>query len=413
MNDVRETRQSWMILIAVTVAWSFSMLSLVLSLLPAITTFIEKDTGWSRTAVTGAMAMLVIAAALVSPWIGAVMDRRGARIVILWGQIIGIIMLAILGFAGHMMAVYYIGFAIAGAASAALTPTTYMRVISQWFDRRRGMAMGISALGSSFLAMALPLVAVQIATTQGWQMTFFVVAGGSLLLALPAQIFIIRDRYPPTPTVQRRGNMLRDTVRLWSTEPLVRSLIANFLLVGIAQTSVFFAIPALLIDRGMTPMAAAGAQMAGGAASLFGKLAGGFLLDYFKSAKPVMIGLAFAFIGILGFALGATGPTAYICAILMGLSLGIENDAPPYLVSRYFDIEIFGKVAGAITMVAILGLAIGPLGGSALRDMTGDYTATCFAALAILLFAAWLTSRLPVFPKSNATLNTRALAEAL
>lgn len=413
MTQASETQRSWIVLSAVSLAWSFSLLTVMVALLPAITTFIVDDTGWSRTQVTGAMVMMVIAGALMSPGIGAVMDRRGARIVIISGQVVVIAALLALAFFGQNFVAYYVCFAVAGLATAALTPTTYMRVISQWFDERRGMAMGIAAFGSSLLAIALPLVGVAIATQYGWKANFVVLAIASIVLALPAQVLFIRDRAPPSPRPRVGENLIKAIVTLWSQEPLVRTLTATFLLIGIGQTAILFALPPMLTDRGMTPEAAAGAQAVAGISTIFGKLAGGYLFDRFRSARPVMIGLAFAVAGMLGLAAGAIGPAAYVCALLIGLSAGIENDAPPYLVSRYFDITVFGKVAATITTLAISALAIGPVGGSALRDLSGSYTATCLAAVGVLLIAGWLTLRLPGFPRPHAAIDAKGIAEAL
>ena len=411
--ETSETRESWVVLSAVAVAWSFSLFTVVVSLLPAISMFIEHDTGWPRTLVTGAMGTMVLAGAVMSPWIGAMIDRHGARPVIIWGQIVVIAALAVIALAGHVLALFYGGFLVAGLATAALTPTTYMRVISQWFDRRRGAAMGIAAFGSSLLAIALPLVGVFIARTYGWQANFLVLAAASIALALPAQIVFIRDRTPPAPQARAKVNLVGEIARLWSSEPLIRALVLNFLLVGIGQTAVLFAIPPMLTDRGMSAEAAAGAQAVAGLATIFGKLAGGWMFDRFRTATPVTIGLTFSIIGILGFAAGATGPFAYGCAFLVGLSAGIENDGPPYLVSRYFDIAVFGKIAATITTLSVLALAIGPAGGSALRDLTGSYTATCIGSVAILAFAIWLTARLPAFPKPDEAFDPNAFLEAL
>ncbi len=409
-----ETRQSWMVLGAVSVAWSFALLTVAISLLPAITTFIEHDTGWSRTQVSGAMGALVVSAALISPWVGAKMDQIGAHKVIIAGQSITIAALLALAIAGNQIIVYYAAFALAGLAAAALTPTTYMRVISQWFDKRRGIAMGLAAFGGSLLAIALPLAGVAISQEYGWQANFMALAIVSLAIALPAQIFFIKDRDTQRLAARPHSDGLIKTMRnLWSEKPLIQSLIANFFLVGLGQVTILFAIPPMLTDRGMSPEAAAGAQAVAGIATLFGKLAGGFLFDYFRSAKPIIIGLSFSIVGIMGFAAGAVGPFAYICAFLVGLSAGIENDAPPYLVSRYFGIEHFGKIAATITTISILALAIGPVGGAGLKELTGHYTATCLAAIGVLVWAIWLTLKLPAFPRPHETLDPEKMIDEL
>lgn len=413
-EKIIETPRSWLILAAVAVASSFSLLTVMAALLPAITVYIEQDTGWTRTVVTGAVAMTVIAGAGLAPYIGAAMDRHGARIVILVGQSIVIIALGFLGLFGDNILVYYVGFFVAGLATSALTPTTYMRVISQWFDGKRGLAMGLSALGSSLAAVAMPVVGAAISEQFGWQTNFVALAIGSLFIAIPVQWFLIHDRpLSARSAAPEQASFLRAILNLWKANPIISRLTQTFFFISLGQTAILFAIAPMMTDRGMTAEQAATVQATAGLATIFGKIIGGFLFDYFRSAKPIIIVLVCAITGTAGFALGAQGPGAYVCALLLGLSAGIENDAPPYLVSRYFDLADFGKIAASITTIAITALAVGPVFGSALRDLTGDYLLTCIMAMLVMSWGGLLTCRLPSFPKEYGTTDIPSLVDPL
>ncbi len=407
--DAIETRQSWIVLLAVAASGAFGLLSLLPAMLPALTTFIEADTGWSRTLVTSAVSLTVIGGALMAPWIGDMVDRHGARPILIGGQTIVIVAMALVGLLGNSLAAYFIGFIIAGFGTAALTPTVFMRVIAQWFDQRRGLAMGLSTLGASAVTIALPIISVKIAQAYGWHFNFLLIAGFSALVALPATLIFVHDRpvagaATATATAVRaadRPHFLKAIWRLWRTEKLIGTLTMSCFLIGVGVTAIVFAIAPMMVDRGMTPAQAAAVQATAGLATIFGKVFGGMLFDYFQSARPLLFGISLTILGIIGFALGAVGPAAYACSFLIGFSGGVENDAPPYLVSRYFAVTDFGKIAASITTLSITALAFGPLIGSVLRDLTGNYTATCIAAATILLLAAYVNTRLPAFTRAH------------
>ncbi len=403
---ITETRQSWVVLAAVSVAWSFSLLGLISSLLPPITTLVEKDTGWSRTAITGALAVTVLTAALASPWFGTMIDRYGARRIIIASQLGMALGLLVIGLVGdHSLAVYYAGFAAAAFATTGLTPTSYMKILSQWFDKRRGMAMAIAALGGAVLSIVLPVASAQVATQFGWQMNFLALAAGSLLIALPLQVMFVKER-PDLQTVARapteQHGFFQTLSQVWRAQPVLKWLILIFFLMGLGQITLIFALAPMLTDRGMTPVEAASVQSMLGISMIFGKVIGGWLYDHFRSAWPMMIGLIGAAIGGLGLAMDVTGPAAFAFALLLGLGAGAESEAPPYMVSRYFPLADFGKIAASITTIAVLALAIGPMIGSVLRDLTGDYFATCLTAAGIMLGTALLVLRLPPFPDNSA-----------
>ncbi len=398
-----ETRQSWQVLAAVSVTMAFSFLGVIIALLPAITTLVEKDTGWSRTAITGAMAVTVGVSALASPWFGTMIDRIGARRVIIFSQVGVAIGALAIGLGGDSLAVYYGAFAVAAFAAAGLTPTSYMKILSQWFDRRRGLALGLAALGGALLSIALPVLAAQVAVDYGWRVNFLGLAACSLLIALPLQIMFVRER--PGHGAAQSGlahvGFFKTMGEIWKAQPILKWLILIFFLLGAGQTTLIFSLAPMMTDRGMSPVEAASVQSLVGISTVVGKVLGGWLYDHFRSARPLLMGLLAAVIGGVGLALDATGPAAYACALLLGLGAGVESDAPPYLVSRYFKLSEFGKISASITTIAVLALAVGPVGGSILRDVTGGYVATCLAAAGVLLVTALLVMRLPPFPKSE------------
>jgi MFS family permease len=105
---------------------------------------------------------------------------------------------------------------------------------------------------------------------------------------------------------------------------------------------------------------------------------------------PAMTGIA-----MLGF---VTDPyLVYLAAVLIGLGSGIENDAIPYLVSRYFPQEHFAKLSAAVQSTSAFALALGPGIAAATHDLTGDYTMACMISAGLLGFVCILVFTLPGF----------------
>jgi MFS family permease len=154
----------------------------------------------------------------------------------------------------------------------------------------------------------------------------------------------------------------------------------------------------MLKDRGMTPAAAAFAASVMGAAGMVGRLGTGYLLDLLPADRVPTLAFSLVAAGIFLLFAGATGPTSYLAATLIGFGYGAESATIPYLVSRYFGLRSFGEIYSYLFITVPLGGALGPVLMGAGFDRTGSYRSVLLLCGVATMAAALMMLRLSSYP---------------
>lgn len=334
------------------------------------------------------------------PFAGRLIDRFGARKVILPSTaFVGLILLSAYFCSGRIWQLYLFYMAL-GIAGSGASPVAYSNVISHWFDRHRGLALGCTMLGLGTGALVMPSAAHFLMARVGWRLTFATVGAAMFVFTLPVVAICLKDRPEAVgllpdgssrfatesgrsfATLGVSGREASRTSAFWL-------LFCAFILVSASVQGCLTHIAAILADRGTPAQAAALATSLFGAGLLLGRAGSGYLLDKFFAPRvsTVVFGCAAAGIGLLRIA--GSQQLAFIAAFFIGLGLGAEVDIMAYLTSRYFGLRSFGTIYGVI--FAGFGLA-GGLGAylmGAAFDATGSYRlALALSCIAALLGAA-------------------------
>ena len=85
---------------------------------------------------------------------------------------------------------------------------------------------------------------------------------------------------------------------------------------------------------------------------------------------------------------GAVGATAFLAAVLVGISIGAEIDLLAYLTGRYFGVRQFGKVYGVLFTSFLLGTSLGPVAYGMAYESMGSYSGALFVTLGLMVVAA-------------------------
>jgi MFS family permease len=402
--------KAWGIVAVCAFTGVFSMMSLLIGSLPTLTNFIEADTGWSRGQIIGVLATVVLSGAIFGPLLGKMIDRHGARRFIIFGHISSSIGLIALGFTGKSIFMFYALVGISAVLFVGANTIAYSKVIVQWFDQKLGLALGLSAAGAGVGAIFLPPVTALIAEDIGWRMTIALYGAVALVLATPAILLFIHDRSDARPTqngtkdnpaaminAMASGDFFKTFIETWKQQKEFRLVVILFTMLGVAHAGIVLNLVPMQIDKGLSPVVAAGAQSALGVTLIIGRVFGGVLLDKFNSPRPLLIGVGAALIGILMLAFVDNVYLVYTAACLIGLGSGIENDGIPFLTSRYFPPEHFAKLSAGILSISAFALAIGPLTVGISRDITGSYVLACIVASVVMVGAMFITMILPKF----------------
>jgi MFS family permease len=403
----RDTGKAWWVAAGCALASTFGLMPLLVGALPTLAVEIERDTGWARGAILGAIGVVVLMGAFLGPYFGKLVDQQGARRWILISQLGSGLGLIGMSFVGSSLGAFYAMICFAGAMAVGASPVSYSKVLVPWFDKKRGIALGLSAVGVGISAIGLPLITAVIAEGQGWQNTLALYGLCSILLAIPIQWFLIRD-FPqsaaPGETIYADPGegFVKAFKETWRDYPHFKIIILLFVIMGMAHAGIVLNMVPMQEDNGMSKAMAAGTQSALGIALIFGRLIGGILLDKFNSAKPLLAGVIPALTGIAMLAFVTDVYLVYLAAILIGLGSGIENDAIPYLVSRYFPQEHFAKLSAAVQSTSAFALALGPGIAAATHDATGDYKLACLISAGLLGVVCLLVLKLPGFGRQGA-----------
>lgn len=320
--------------------------------------------GWTRMQVSGAAAAATLALALAAPFVGRIIDRIGPRRLIMVSSAAFATAIALLGTLTSSYPQFLLLAAFVGATGAGTTPLAYLALVAGWFDRRLGLALGISMTGIGVGVALSPLIATYFLETFGLRGAFIGMASLAAL-AIPNAIFILRDGEAAPPygeTAATNGAITRSmfpgilrSLNFWCIAGSV------FLMTLVAGGCAIHLI-ALLTDRGYRPGEAAAVTSAIGLALLAGRFLTGILLDY----VPVSVVAATTFLlGAMGVTLLATGAgpgfVVVLAACLVGFAQGAEGDVMAFAVRRCFGLEAYGLTYGLVFAAFNLGAFGGPL----------------------------------------------------
>lgn len=246
-----------------------------------------EDLGISRTQVSTAYLAGTLIGACAMPLVGRAIDRYGPRRVIAAvGAVFGAVLIALAFVTGIVgLTAGFVGVRMAGQGALSLVATT---TVAYWFDKRRGLALGItSAIGTAGISLA-PLLIERLISAYGWRQAWAIEGIAVWLIVIPLALFGIRNRpadigqhtdgIPPTTDttdVPLTGNTLSQALRTGAFWSVAACLAASSML----TTGLNFHQIALLGERGLTPVEAAANFLPQTAAALLATLAAGALID--------------------------------------------------------------------------------------------------------------------------------------
>ncbi len=368
---------------------------------------LAKPLGSAFAANRGSMALAVtflnLMVAFSSPITGRLADRFGPK---------RVIMVSLAGLAGCLFLLsratppvwhLWVLYALAGLAGAGSTPVAYARVVTNWFDRNRGLALGVASTGIGLGGLIMPVLTQRLVETVGWQQTYLLFGGGCLFIALPVVALLLKNRPedvglrvdggavagPAAAVAPAAGLTLPEALR---TRTFWMLCLVFF---GIAASGLgaLAHLASMLTDQGFTPQKAALATSLFGAATIVGRVGNGVLVDRYFAPRVAAVAFAGAAIGLGLLWGGGTGAVVFVAAVLIGLAIGAESDIMPYIVSRYFGVRAMGALYGIIFGAYTIGAAAGPYLFGAGFDWTGSYRLpfACAGGISLLAAAGILT----------------------
>lgn len=409
----------WYVAIACGIGLGCGLASVITATFPIFLAPLRAEFGWSQPQVFGALALTTLTVTIAAPFFGALVDRIGARRMILAGLVLEALVVASFALQSASLSTFYLRYIGLALLALGTTHVAFTRVISLWFDRRRGLALGIMLGGLGVGSMVWPPLAQWMIDDYGWRQAYLVLAAIIAVVGFSAVALVVRDSPgsiglcvdgvsgasmvgAPGATVPggaQEKAMSGLTVRKAVRTPAFRLMLIAFILIGASISSVQVHLVPLLTSRGVSPMLAATALSILAAALVVGRLCAGWLMDRFFAPLVAIAFLAGPIVAVGMLAAGASGSLAFVAGILIGLAVGAEVDVTALLTSRYFGLRHFGGIYAFFYGAYTLGAAFGPLFTAIAVDKNGGYTEVLAVHGLLLVIGAILLARLPAFPR--------------
>jgi MFS family permease len=376
--------------------------------IPFFYDYFQREFHWTREQITFGFPL----AALLTLWVGPVVTPRfSPRKLILVGTALTCCAFVGFGTMRGSLWVYYamwflysIGYILAG-------PISHQLIVSHWFYRHRGKAMGILFVGVGLFGFLGSYLVKPL--TEGTNFhTALVVIGAMLFLAWPLAIFVLRDRagdkglFPDgaaEPPAEIRLPQVEYRVLL-KQYPFWLLLLGSFCSVG-AIGAVNFHMKFVFLDQGFTDRTREGlallnstwrtASMVILASSIGGRLIVGTLADRFAK-KWVMTATYFmvaATIPILLTVRPEGSPVLF--AVLFGFGMGADYMLIPLMVAEQFGVNTLARGMAVILPINLIGQTWFPYFVSILRERSGSYRVAMGAVFVVSTLGALSIMVLP------------------
>lgn len=372
---------------------------------------ILREFGWSTTATALAFSLRSEAAAIGAPATGFLVDRFGARRVMMGGVIVAAAGTLWFSRVESLFEFYAAVFVIALGNSATDSRVGGLAV-SHWFVRRRTRAIAVLTLGIGLSGFVVPAVAWMV-STHGWRAAVVGMAGALLVVALPLTLVVrnrpgahgLRPDGDPAPLAPALAALARLQPAVADTSFTFRAALQGrafwllalaFALSTMGATAYTVLIIPALLKAGYgaegAALAAAGIPML----SLPGRAVTGVIGDRFDKRKVVAATFVIQGLGTLVLAAAGAGLPAVVLSLLLfapGFGAFLPLRTP--IQAEQFGLRSLGGIQGSILGIATVGGFVGPVFTGAVVDATGSY-APAFVALGVcLVLSAPLVWALP------------------
>ncbi len=348
-----------------------------------------------RTEVMFAIFLAQIALGASAPICGRLLDRLSIRLLVIVGSLClagGFLAMSLATAFWQVVLAYAtlipIGMGLAGTLAS-------QTLVTRWFTARRGMAIGLSAMGTSLGGFVFPLLIAPLIANVGWQDTLGVLAALTVVLIVPAALLVLR-RSPPPPAHVTAG---APAPRQWSVREVLSTRtfwipVVALVPVNAAFGGVQFSLGAYVFDLGLPQSVAATLIAITSVSNIVGKFLFGSLGD--RVDHRVLFWAMAALLAVsLGFYMAAPGFSVLaVAAALQGLATGGVLPLMGLVYAGRFGVSSFGQVMGLVGLFTTIG-SVGSLYSGWMFDLTGSYIPAFVTFLFLLLPGAIWTRWLP------------------
>ncbi len=359
---------------------------------------LEQAFGLVRSQVTLPFSLSMFVMGLGGPFVGAFMDAKGPRKIILVAVILSALGIAVTAAAQNLWQLTLGYGLLVGGAGTGLSMTAWSLLIGGWFrQEQRGRALGSVMAGMRLSTLAFAPLAAALIIQLTWRGAYLVFAVLILLVALPLAWFFLREPPPDAGTsptrVSREVLFLNSGVRQALKTRVYWTLLVIWLFCGFAIGILQAHLPALALEHGFSPQEGALALGLVGATGAVGAVLGGWASDRFGRYKLLILGYFLRSVGLFLLAFAVSDLTSYyVIIVIYGLPSLVSGTIIRLLIYETFGREIAGRMMGLTFLLHQMASTISPYFAGWIFEATGSYApalATGAGGLLLSTFLGW------------------------
>lgn len=274
-------------------------------------------------------------------------------------------------------------------------------LVSNWFVRRRGLALGILLTGTSIGGVLIPPVATPLITSYGWRTAMVLVSLLIWLLLVPAVLIFVKDKPADIGTLPDGDGVVIDNAAAVEVAGLTLKEALRtplFWVLAFCAAAVFYPIfvttQQVILQAakiGLSPQQASFGLSALFFVSVAGKFLFGWLSDRFAPTR-VMLACCFVMFASTLLLSNLTASTVFLFLIPFGFGYGGTFVLLQRIAADFFGNREYPKILGVLIVIETVGAAIGGMITGRLADASGgDYTSAFYVVIAVSGFALLLT----------------------
>mgnify|MGYP001255041294 FL=1 len=360
---------------------------------------LQEEFNAGRFLISSTLSILIIAGGVFAPICGHLVDRYSIKNILTLGSLLFGLGLIALGFCQN-----YYQFLIVYGTILSLGITLFgnlstAKLISFWFNKKNGSAIGYAALGISLSGVFIPPIAVYLIGIFDWRITYMIFGIFVIVFFIPFCRFFIINKPSEVnqnidgiePLEENSSKIEGKIMNFWSIVkvPAFWILIIIFSLQFCANLGVYSHIFPYVSDLGFDIKKAGYAVSVGAFGAALGKVVFGKLIDIFSARITLWISIIIQGVGILLVSSSSAYSLLLLSVLIMSLGLGGSVPLMNILFSKTFSSINFGKALGlAVPFMVPIQVIGGPLSGW-LFDTFGNYD-LAFSLNAGVCFIAFL-----------------------
>lgn len=348
---------------------------------------LTEEFGWSRASISIGFSLRTELGGIAAPVVGFAVDRMGVRRITLVGVVIvavGLVMMSRM----ESLLFFYLAVIVIAIGMSGTGGATASAVISHWFRRQRGRALGFMTLGGGAGGL-FAIIFAWLVSEFGWRDALVIIAVMDLVLCLPLALSI-RNR-PGDIGLEADGGagdlpapgsdaprVVTEAPEITTAQALRSSMFWRMALVfglsNFATTAVIVhQVPFLEEQVGFSETAAAASITVMIAISIIGRLGFGGAADRFSATVVMAVGLGFTATGLLMFSVITEPWQAVFPLFFFGIGFGSAIPLRSVLQAEHFGLRAFGAIQGMIMTVTTFLAFVGPVMAGFMYDATESY----------------------------------------